>query len=197
FSHQRLHQPSFLQLAELPAHAVQAIHRRLRAPLVRLDPRKPDEYKGWGRREDQEKRGKAVDRLEKTLEQAKTDAEKHSRQAVELHKAGELEKAVEEYGKALVLYPRYTEVYYNRGLARRKLDDIPGAIADYSRAIRLDPGYIPAYANRGFAYYKLGELDLAIADFERILELDPKNADARKSREVILKMRVGSRENEP
>ena len=60
----------------------------------------------------------------------------------------------------------------------------------------MDPGYILAYSNRGFAYYKLGELDLALADFEQILKLDPKNADARKSREVILKLRAGENKND-
>ncbi len=69
------------------------------------------------------------------------------------------------------MYPRYTEVYYNRGLAYRQKNDPGRAIADYSRAIRLDPTYIPAYANRGYAYYKQGRMDKALADYDKILEL--------------------------
>jgi tetratricopeptide (TPR) repeat protein len=72
-------------------------------------------------------------------------------------------------------------------LAYRKKENLAQAVADYSQAIRLDPKYIPAYANRGYVYYKRGDLDRALADFDKILELDPNNADARKSRDVIVK----------
>ncbi|MEN6449006.1 MAG: tetratricopeptide repeat protein, partial [Thermoguttaceae bacterium] len=83
------------------------------------------------------------------------------------------------------LYPRFAEIYYNRGLACRQKDDIPNAVANYSQAIRLDPKYLGAYANRGFANYKQHQLDRALADFDAILQIDPNNADARKSKDVI------------
>ena len=35
--------------------------------MIDLNPASPDEYKNWGRPEDKEKRGKAVDSLEETL----------------------------------------------------------------------------------------------------------------------------------
>ena len=70
-------------------------------------------------------------------------------------------------------------------IARRTI--LAKAIADYTQAIRLDPKYIPAYANRGYVYYKLNDFERALADFDKILELDPNNADAKKSRDVILK----------
>ena len=73
-----------------------------------------------------------------------------------------------------------------------KKDNLEQALIDYTQAIRLDPKYIPAYANRGYAFYKLGDLDRALADFEKVLELDPNNADAKKSKEVIVNMRIGS-----
>ena len=60
-------------------------------------------------------------------------------------------------------------------------------MADYTQAIRLDPKYLPAYANRGYVYYLLKDFESALADFDKILELDPQNADAKKSREVILR----------
>jgi tetratricopeptide (TPR) repeat protein len=103
-----------------------------------------------------------------------------------------LDKAIVQYDQAIKLYPRLAEAYYNRGLAYRKKDNLEQALIDYTQAIRLDSKYISAYANRGFAFYKLGDLDRALADFEKILELDPTNDAAKKSKEVIINMRIGS-----
>lgn len=98
-----------------------------------------------------------------------------------------LEKAIAEYDRALELYPRYTEVYYNRGLAYRMKDNVAKAVSDYTQAIHLDPKYIPAYYNRGYVYYTRGDYDRALADFDKILELDPNHAAARKGHDVITK----------
>jgi tetratricopeptide (TPR) repeat protein len=102
-----------------------------------------------------------------------------------------LDKAIAEYDQAIKLYPRFTEAYFNRGLAYRQKDNMKQALLDYTQAIQLDPKYIPAYANRGYAFYKLGYLDRALADFDKILEIDPTNAEAKKSKETLINMRVG------
>ena len=104
--------------------------------VVRLAPRSPEVYKGWGRAEDKDSRGRAVDQLEALLEQAKDEARGHSQQGTAFHKAGDFDKAVAEYDKALELYPRYTEIYYNRGLAYRQKGDLDRAIGDYTHALR-------------------------------------------------------------
>ncbi len=158
--------------------------------VIGLDPRTAEAYKDWGRAEDKGPRAKMVEQLEQTLAKGKPEAQKHFQQGATLHKEGELDKALAEYDQALASYPRYTEVYYNRGLAYRQKDELAKALGDYSCAIRLDPKYIPAYANRGYVYYKQGRVNKALADFEKILELDPGNADAKKSREIILSQKT-------
>ena len=158
---------------------------------VRLAPQSPDVYKTWGRAEDKASRGAAVDRLEALLEQSKPEARSRSQQGTVFHKAGDLDKAIAEYDQALELYPRYTEIYYNRGLAYRQKGEMDKAIHDYTQAIELDPKYIPAYSNRAFAYFKKNDLDRALADYDKILQLDPTNDEAKKSREAILAMRSG------
>ncbi len=95
--------------------------------LIQLDPRTPDAYKDWGRAEDKAARAKAVDLLEDTFLKGKAEALSHSQQGIALHKEGQLDKAIAEYDKALDLYPRYTEVYYNRGLAYRQKENITKA----------------------------------------------------------------------
>ena len=137
----------------------------------------------------QASRAAAVDQFEKSLQQARPDAQIRFLQGNALHKAGEFDRAVAEYDKAIEIYPRYIEAYYNRGLAYRKQNNPARAIRDYTWAIRLDPKYIPAYANRGYIYFTQSEWDRATADFKKILELDPDNADAQKSLDTIEKMR--------
>jgi tetratricopeptide (TPR) repeat protein len=159
--------------------------------VIELNPLSVGDYKNWGRPDDKEKRGKALDNLEEMLLKSKDEALAHSKQGIALHKKNELEQAIAEYDQAVKLYPRSAEVYYNRGLAYRQKDNMDQALLDYTQAILLDPKYIPAYANRGYAFYKLGDFDRALADFDKILEFDPANAEAKKSKQVLMNMRVG------
>ena len=87
--------------------------------LIRYDPRTPEGYKDWGTAAGREKRSQAVNRLEAALQAAKAEAVVHSQKGTALHKEKKLDEAIAEYDKALEWYPRYAEVYYNRGLAYR------------------------------------------------------------------------------
>jgi tetratricopeptide (TPR) repeat protein len=99
-----------------------------------------------------------------------------------------LEKAIAKYDQALQVDPRYSEVYYNRGLAHRRQDELEKALRDYTQAIRLDPEFVAAYSNRGYTYYMMGDLNRALVDFERVLQIDPGNEDAQHSVDIIRKL---------
>ena len=111
--------------------------------MIRLDPRTAEDYKDWGRAEDKENRAKAVDRLEEMLLQAKAERRRIPSRAPPCTRRANLDKAIAEYDKALELYPRYTEVYYNRGLAYRKKDNLAKAIADYTQPSAWTPSTSP------------------------------------------------------
>ncbi len=58
--------------------------------------------------------------------------------------------AIDDYTQAIKLYPKYSEAYYYRGLARSTYYEYPeGALPDYNEAIKLNPNYAKAYFNRG------------------------------------------------
>jgi tetratricopeptide (TPR) repeat protein len=71
------------------------------------------------------------------------------------HHAGEYQQANEYYDKLILLVPKGSEAYFNRGAAKDMLMDPEGSIADYDMAIKYNPNYMEAYANRGFAKINL------------------------------------------
>ncbi|MEO5810224.1 MAG: tetratricopeptide repeat protein, partial [Sphingomicrobium sp.] len=54
---------------------------------------------------------------------------------------GELNMAIADFSRAIVLNPEYAESYYNRGIAKRRIGDAEGAKVDRARAAELDPKY--------------------------------------------------------
>jgi tetratricopeptide (TPR) repeat protein len=78
----------------------------------------------------------------------------------------------------LVLDPRNSNAYNNRGIAYRHKGLYDQAIDDYTKAIDLKPKFEIPYNNRGIAYRNKGLYDQAIADYSKAIELNPRNANA-------------------
>jgi tetratricopeptide (TPR) repeat protein len=78
--------------------------------------------------------------------------------------------AVENYTRAVVRDPTYTQAFFSRGvLYWREIGNHYRAIQDLSRVLELDPSWSEAYFNRALAHRMRGELDKAISDLERYL----------------------------
>ncbi len=90
--------------------------------------------------------------------------------------AGQYDKAIADYTRALQLDPEFAWAYIERGNAYGELQQYDKAIADYDQALTLDPKDTRAYRNRGNAYYVLQQYDKAIADYGQALTLDPESA---------------------
>jgi tetratricopeptide (TPR) repeat protein len=93
-------------------------------------------------------------------------------------RADNLEKAGEDYEKAIEVNPDYANAYNNRGNIKSKQRDYDGAMADYNRAIGLNGQLVEAHFNRGIARENLGDLAGAIEDFNRAIELNSEYGDA-------------------
>ena len=81
--------------------------------------------------------------------------------------------AIEDFNRAVQLYPEYPAIYNNRGSTLLTLGLAREAIKDFDRAVVLAPGYVAAYNNRAGARMLLGQIEPAIADFTRAVELAP------------------------
>jgi tetratricopeptide (TPR) repeat protein len=90
----------------------------------------------------------------------------------------DLDRAINDYTKAIRLDPSDAVAYGNRGIAWFEKGDMENAIRDLTEAIRLDPENSAAYQNRGSAWYSKGNFFNAVKDYSEAIRLKPTIADA-------------------
>ncbi|MET0192858.1 MAG: tetratricopeptide repeat protein, partial [Hyphomicrobiaceae bacterium] len=86
------------------------------------------------------------------------------------HRAGNLDAAIAEYGKALEFHPKSTDVLMLRGDAHKALGEFDSAISDYSKIINMDAKNAPALVARGAAFEAKRMLPRAIDDYTRAIK---------------------------
>ena len=91
--------------------------------------------------------------------------------AVAYARMGETKLAVEDYNRAVQLFPEYAATYNNRGALLLSIGMTREALKDLDRAVLLSPGYAAAYNNRAGAHMKLGEHAEALRDYEHAIKL--------------------------
>ncbi len=117
-----------------------------------------------------------------SIQSALDDAKVPYNRGIAFRKAGDSDRAIAEYTKAIELKPDYINAYKNRGNVYSDKGDYDRAIADYTKAIELKSDFTNAYYNRGTAYYRNNSYSRAIADLTRAIELKPDYANAYKNR---------------
>ncbi len=100
--------------------------------------------------------------------------------AIELHQAGRLEQAVEEYLAFLKAYPQVADVYSNLGAAYAGLGNLPAALEAYRKAVDLGTAsdLLTLYVNLGLAYFKSGRFQEAARALREALRLDANHYQA-------------------
>lgn len=101
---------------------------------------------------------------------------------VALGKIGQIDKAMEDFNKAISLNPSFAEAYNNRSTVYRMTGRIQEAIKDLNEAIRWNPSFAEAYNTRGVTFVQTGQFDKAIADFNRVIDLEPAFTNAYNNR---------------
>ena len=99
-----------------------------------------------------------------------------SDRAVAYARSGQTKLAIDDFNRAIQLFPEHAATYNNRGNLLLVLNLPKEAIRDFDRAVLLAPGYAAAYANRAGAYDRLGQPDDAVRDYSRAIELTPSSA---------------------
>lgn len=95
-----------------------------------------------------------------------------------LKSLGLSKKALEDYNRALLINPRASHVYVNRGILFSELNQTTNALNDYESAISTNPKDHLAYFNRGKCLQKLKKYDEAIQSFAKVIEISPNLAAA-------------------
>jgi len=102
-------------------------------------------------------------------------ADIYFQRGINYRKAGDWEKAISEYQKAVELVPSFIRVYYRQGFAYAVIGDVDKAISAYKKVIDLAPDFARVQANIAFLYKEKGERDKAIRAYQRALELNPRD----------------------
>lgn len=97
----------------------------------------------------------------------------YSNRGIAFQRMDQLDRAIEDFSRALTLDPSRSQNYYNRGIIFQRRGQLDKAIEDYSRAIAINPSYYMAYGNRGLAFESINRLDKAIEDYNRVIALYP------------------------
>ena len=95
--------------------------------------------------------------------------------AVAYARSGQAKLAIDDFNRAIQLFPEHAATYNNRGNLLLALGLPKEAIRDFDRAILLSPGFAAAHANRAGAYDRLGQTDESLRDYTRAVELMPQS----------------------
>ncbi len=87
--------------------------------------------------------------------------------------AGQYEKALEDYERALDLEPRNVDALLGIAGLYDKFDMPDKAMEAYERAINLDPGYYWPYEVQGVFFYNRGRYAEAAEQFRKVIERAP------------------------
>ena len=87
---------------------------------------------------------------------------------------GDVDGAIDDYGRAVELDPLLAQAYSNRGNALTKQGRYQEAIDDYDQALELVGDVAAIYCNRGLTRRLLGDLEGSLKDLEVAISLDGK-----------------------
>jgi len=83
------------------------------------------------------------------------------------------EEAIEEYKKAVKLYPKLADVHTKMGIALRNTGKTEEAIVHFVKAKVINPTYGAAWVQLGLSYYMAGLTGLAFEEWSKALENMP------------------------
>ena len=102
--------------------------------------------------------------------------------------AGDLERAVDFFGKAIAIHPNNFGFYINQGNALKGLVRLDAALASFDKAIALNPEVPDIYVMRGEVLQELFQFDAAIASFDQAIAINPGFHAAQEARALVLRL---------
>jgi tetratricopeptide (TPR) repeat protein len=103
-----------------------------------------------------------------------------------LFKKGQVNEAIAEYQKALVLQPDYSESHSGLALALLQKGDVDEAIAHFRKALELQPNDANCCYNLGHALLQVGRVDEALAPLQKAVAIKPDFAEAQNNLGIAL-----------
>ncbi len=86
--------------------------------------------------------------------------------------------AIEQFDKAIAIYPSYPDCYEQLGLAWYRVKNAEKALESYNKALTLNNTKAVTYSNIGIIYFEQGSYPKALELYTKALSLDSNYADA-------------------
>lgn len=87
---------------------------------------------------------------------------------------GKLQDAINQYNRALRLYPEHTNARYNLGNIYVAYEDYNSAASCYQQALQVSPDFFNARINLGIILSEeLLDIDQAIVEYQKVIQSDP------------------------
>lgn len=113
----------------------------------------------------------AIDILSQLIQSNPTSASDYNNRGLIYFQSGQLDQAIADYNRALVLNPNLASAYNNRANYYAARGKLKSALINYDKAIDLNPLHQRAWINRGITFRDLGLYELAIENFDYALRL--------------------------
>ncbi len=81
--------------------------------------------------------------------------------------------AEREFGKAVVLYPKFAAAWFHYGVAQQRQDNIVGARESYAKALAADAKYVSPYQQLAILATREQKWDQVAADTDHLLRMNP------------------------
>jgi hypothetical protein len=98
---------------------------------------------------------------------------------------GRSEEALQDYVRALQLYPGDALTHFTVGIIRYQREEYDSGMEHFSSAIRLDSSMVDAYYGRGLCAMESGDSEQAIEDMEAVLALSSDPAKRNVARQQL------------
>jgi tetratricopeptide (TPR) repeat protein len=84
--------------------------------------------------------------------------------------------AIDDFTKAIEIYPKGSVYYRFRSWAKKYLGDLAGTLSDQDKEIELDPLTPDNYIRRAYTKSNLNDLFGAVSDYSKAIEIEPSNS---------------------
>jgi len=98
---------------------------------------------------------------------------------------GNMQKAIEEFKKAIKINPNYADAYHNLANTYQQMGQLDAAVENYQKALSINPNLWQSYQNLAAIYFNQGQYDLALENIKKALEIDPQNQQLQDNLKVI------------
>ncbi len=110
----------------------------------------------------------------------------HRNKGLECQRAGNLDKALEYYGKAIETYPQFACPHNDLAIIYLTQGKLKEAEKELIEALRINPKYLQAHSNLAYLYEKLKEDEKAIKHWSLRYQLgDPQGPWTQKAKERV------------